>query len=84
MGFWGVISSKSCQKNTQQLHLQRQRKILIDVINAPSCSQTIAITHSPFVFDNELEPYAKSLSLKIDYVKDGEQADYDEEDDIIV
>ncbi|MBY4896103.1 AAA family ATPase [Cupriavidus sp. AU9028] len=43
-----------------------QRKILVDVISAPLCSQVVAITHSPFVFDNELEPYAKPLFLRID------------------
>lgn len=47
------------------LSLDWQKKILVDVINAPSCMQVIAITHSPFVFDNELEPYAKALSVRI-------------------
>ncbi len=47
------------------LSLDWQRKILLDVLGAPSCAQVIAITHSPFVFDNTLEPYAKSLSLSI-------------------
>lgn len=48
------------------LSIDWQRKILMDVVGAPTCSQVIAITHSPFVFENELEPYAKALSLKID------------------
>ncbi|MGF6482086.1 AAA family ATPase [Paraburkholderia sp. JPY419] len=43
-----------------------QRKILLDVLAAPSCSQVIAITHSPFIFDNQLEPFAKPLSVKVD------------------
>lgn len=47
------------------LSIDWQRKILRDVVSAPTCSQVIAITHSPFVFENELEPYAKALSLKI-------------------
>ncbi len=38
-----------------------QREILKDILKAPNCSQVIAITHSPFVFDNELERYARSL-----------------------
>lgn len=43
-----------------------QRRILVDVINSPLCRQMIAITHSPFVFDNELEPFAGSLNLSTD------------------
>jgi predicted ATPase len=45
------------------LSLEWQRKILEDILMAPSCAQVIAITHSPFVFDNNLEPYAKSLNV---------------------
>jgi ABC-type cobalamin/Fe3+-siderophores transport system ATPase subunit len=48
------------------LSIDWQRKILLDVVSAPTCSQAIAITHSPFVFDNALEPYARALSLKIE------------------
>nr|WP_288500436.1 AAA family ATPase [uncultured Pseudomonas sp.] len=47
------------------LSLDWQRKILLDVLRSHSCEQVIAITHSPFVFDNELEPYAKSLDFSI-------------------
>lgn len=52
------------------LSLDWQRKILLDVLRSHSCEQVIAITHSPFVFDNELEPYAKSLDLSIDVPHD--------------
>jgi predicted ATPase len=48
------------------LSLDWQRRILVDVMNAPSCSQIIAITHSPFIFDNDLEPFARSLMSSID------------------
>lgn len=48
------------------LSIDWQRKILLDIVNAPSCVQVVAITHSPFVFDNELEPYATPLRLKVD------------------
>jgi predicted ATPase len=47
------------------LSIDWQRKILMDIVGAPSCAQIIAITHSPFVFENELEPFAKSLSVNI-------------------
>jgi len=46
------------------LSIDWQRQILVDIINAPLCEQVIAITHSPFVFDNELEPFARSLNVK--------------------
>jgi predicted ATPase len=48
------------------LSMDWQRKILPDIINAPTCTQVIAITHSPFVFDNELEPFARALVVKVD------------------
>ncbi|MBA0301707.1 ATP-binding protein [Stenotrophomonas maltophilia] len=47
------------------LSIDWQRKILLDVVEAPTCAQLVAITHSPFVFDNDLEPYARPLMLKI-------------------
>lgn len=52
------------------LSIEWQSKILVDVLDAPLCEQVIAITHSPFVFDNELDPFAKALTVKIDRAKD--------------
>lgn len=46
------------------LSIDWQRSILVDVLTAPLCRQVVAITHSPFVFDNELEPFARSLRLQ--------------------
>ncbi|MFG1412501.1 AAA family ATPase [Xanthobacter sp. VTT E-85241] len=48
------------------LSMNWQRRILPDVISAPLCQQVIAITHSPFVFDNELDPFAQSLRIAVD------------------
>lgn len=48
------------------LSLGWQRKILMDVVTTPSCCQVVAITHSPFVFDNALEPFAKPLEVSVD------------------
>lgn len=45
------------------LSLDWQRKILPDILSSSTCQQVIAITHSPFIFDNELEPFAASLRL---------------------
>lgn len=70
------------------LSLDWQRRILVDVINSPHCEQLIAITHSPFVFENELDCYAGSLSLKfrpvqalgLDHGEDhSDEDDFDEE-----
>lgn len=45
------------------LSIDWQRGILVDVLSAPLCAQLIAITHSPFVFDNELEPFTRALKV---------------------
>lgn len=62
------------------LSIDWQRQILVDVVNAPLCRQVIAITHSPFVFDNDLETFAKSLQLSLDLTVDSSPADDDERD----
>lgn len=45
------------------LSMEWQQKFLPDIFAAPSCVQLIAATHSPFTFDNELDPYAGSLDI---------------------
>lgn len=63
------------------LSIDWQKDILVDVLNAPLCGQLIAITHSPFVFDNELEPFARALKLgRIDAPFDAEEGDEAEGD----
>ena len=47
------------------LSIDWQKEILVDVLLSPNCEQVIAITHSPFVFDNSLEPFAKTLGLQL-------------------
>lgn len=49
------------------LSLDWQRRILPDIADAPLCRQLIAITHSPFVFDNHLEPFARALKSRSNY-----------------
>lgn len=46
------------------LSLDWQRRILIDVQRPDSVEQFLAITHSPFVFDNELAQFAGPLDIK--------------------
>lgn len=41
-----------------------QRMFLKDILESPSCDQLIAITHSPFIFENELDQYAEPLTVK--------------------
>lgn len=57
------------------LSIDWQKQILVDVMNAPLCKQVIAITHSPFIFDNALEPFARSFVSTIDPVIDDIEED---------
>jgi predicted ATP-binding protein involved in virulence len=45
------------------LSIDWQQKILVDIASAPSCQQLLAITHSPFIFDNVLDECAVPLSI---------------------
>lgn len=45
------------------LSIEWQKKLLPDILMAPSCKQLIAITHSPFIFDNALDHYAGSMKI---------------------
>jgi ABC-type transport system involved in cytochrome c biogenesis ATPase subunit len=54
------------------LSMEWQQKFLPDVLKAPSCIQLLAITHSPFIFNNALDPYAGSLEISY-YKKSNEQ-----------
>jgi len=38
-----------------------QRKFLLDIKNADFCTGLFAVTHSPFIYDNELKKYAHGL-----------------------
>jgi predicted ATPase len=46
------------------LSMDWQKRLLPDVLNSPTCAQLLAITHSPFIFDNELDPFAGPLSIE--------------------
>lgn len=52
------------------LSLEWQQKFLPDILNAPSCKQLIAITHSPFIFDNALDDYAGYMNISYTKPKD--------------
>jgi len=38
-----------------------QRRFLLDIKRGQFCSGLVAVTHSPFIYDNELRRYARSL-----------------------
>jgi predicted ATPase len=46
------------------LSLDWQKHLLPDVINSPGCAKLLAITHSPFIFDNELDRYAGPMRIQ--------------------
>ncbi|MBT0484723.1 AAA family ATPase [Morganella morganii] len=45
------------------LSIEWQEHVLVDIVNSPSVIQMLAITHSPFVFNNELKTQVKSLKI---------------------
>lgn len=45
------------------LSLDWQRQIIPDMMNSGSVIQLLAITHSPFIFDNEFDPYAGAMNV---------------------
>ncbi|HEY1946757.1 MAG TPA: AAA family ATPase [Bryobacteraceae bacterium] len=45
-----------------------QQRFLPDILRTGRCNGIIAVTHSPFIWDNELEPYVKPLA---EFVKPG-------------
>lgn len=45
------------------LSMSWQSKLLPDICRASDFSQMIAITHSPFIFDNDLDAFAQNLNV---------------------
>ena len=43
------------------LSVKWQKKILVDIFNGGFCSGLVAVPHSPFIFENELDNYAHGL-----------------------
>ncbi|CAN7332328.1 AAA family ATPase [Variovorax paradoxus] len=44
------------------LSVQWQKRLLQDISNSPTCELLVAVTHSPFIYANELDEYAIDLS----------------------
>lgn len=54
------------------LSIDWQQKFLPDILKAPSCEQLIAITHSPFTFENELDRYAGFMRVSYNKPSEGQ------------
>lgn len=66
------IFSKLCLSNSKNfiilfdepelsLSIKWQSKLLPDIMSTGACKQLVAVTHSPFIFDNELKEHAYSM-----------------------
>ncbi|THF50771.1 AAA family ATPase [Allorhizobium terrae] len=51
------------------LSVEWQKKILVDVAASEKCKLLVAATHSPFVFENDLDPFARALDVRFRPVK---------------
>jgi hypothetical protein len=47
------------------LSLPWQKRLLPDIISSKKCSFLLSVTHSPFIFDNELDKYAIGMNTYI-------------------
>jgi predicted ATPase len=48
------------------LSMTWQKQLLPDIINSEKCNFLLAVTHSPFIFDNELDRFAVGLNEYIE------------------
>jgi predicted ATP-dependent endonuclease of OLD family len=47
------------------LSVEWQRHFLPDIISSEKCVGIVAVTHSPYIFENDLDKYARSISESI-------------------
>ncbi|PEA23873.1 hypothetical protein CN923_13595 [Bacillus cereus] len=50
------------------LSIEWQEMLLPDIIDTGKCSLLLAVTHSPFIFDNNLDSYAKGIEMFIEEI----------------
>ncbi|HGA1022774.1 TPA: AAA family ATPase [Bacillus cereus] len=50
------------------LSIEWQEMLLPDIIDTGKCSLLLAVTHSPFIFDNKLDSYAKGIEMFIEEI----------------
>jgi predicted ATP-binding protein involved in virulence len=46
------------------LSMEWQRKLLQDIVDSDKCIFLLAATHSPFIFDNDLDQFASLLDIR--------------------
>lgn len=49
------------------LSMEWQKDLLPDIINSAKCELLIAVTHSPFIFDNELDMLAEDMNKYVQF-----------------
>lgn len=53
------------------LSVEWQKKILLDIAASEKCAFLVAATHSPFVFENSLDPFARALRVTYNPISSG-------------
>lgn len=53
------------------LSIEWQEKLLPDIMESNRCHFLLAVTHSPFIYDNELDEYADGIGL---YIENSDQS----------
>lgn len=52
------------------LSLPWQKRLLPDIMNSEKCKFLLAVTHSPFIFKNELEKHAVGINIYMDNINE--------------
>ena len=52
------------------LSLPLQKRLLPDIMNSKKCKFLLAVTHSPFIFKNELEKHAVGINIYMDNINE--------------
>ncbi|CEI80724.1 L-arabinose transporter ATP-binding protein [Oceanobacillus oncorhynchi] len=52
------------------LSIEWQEMLLPDITETGKCSLLFAVTHSPFIFDNNLDQYAKGIEMFVEEIND--------------
>lgn len=61
------------------LSIDWQTKLLPDILDSKKCTFLFSVTHSPFIYDNELDMYAKGINLYINNINSEETVELEYE-----
>ena len=56
------------------LSMKWQQQLLPDLMDSNKCEFLLAVTHSPFIFDNRLDQYAVGINEYISFTETAPQA----------